>query len=381
MNEFIIPMVFLGLVIIFFTAISYILFKQVLARIKMKKNNVKSSSSQMSSNNKQGAQDAHKHIFEDKEIKLESDQATEPYRFYTEIRSEEATLYLAPRTVLAEKYLIEKVVGQGGFGITYLARDINLNLKLAVKEYFPQGLVSRVPGQSKVVSYTRTSKSQFAFGLERFLNEAKTLARFEHNPNIVSVRDFFKANGTAYMVMSYIDGLTLEEYLHRNGGMISFAKLLYIMTPVMDALRDIHEFGVMHRDVSPDNIFIDNRGRVFLIDFGAARQEMRKISKSLSVILKAGYAPEEQYRSRGEQGSWTDVYAVAATMYRALTGRIPPESLDRLAEDNLVPPSVFGAEIKPDQEQALLKAMAVRVKDRYQTVEEFQRSLNDFKIN
>ncbi len=287
----------------------------------------------------------------------------------------EATIYLPPRTILAGKYLTGKVLGQGGFGITYLGWDLNLGVKLAIKEFFPQGLVSRLPGQSRVVSLAGTEAQQFDYWLERFLKEARTLARFEHHPNIVSVRDFFKEHNTAYMVMSYVEGLTLEQYLVREGGRLSFERAGAIMMPVLDALREIHEVGFMHRDISPDNIFIDKRGRVVLIDFGAARQELREKSKSLSVILKAGYAPEEQYRSKGKQGPWTDIYAAGATLYRCLTGQVPPEAMDRLAEDELIPPSKLGIEIEPQREAALLKALAIRAKDRYQAVDDFQAEL------
>ncbi len=291
----------------------------------------------------------------------------------------EASIYLPPRTILSEKYIIGKVLGQGGFGITYLGWDLNLNMKLAIKEFFPQGMVSRLPGQSKVVSFTGAEDKSFDFWLERFLGEARTLARFEQHPNIVSVRDFFKANNTAYMIMSYVEGMTLSQYLTRSGGKLSYKKAIEVMMPVMDALREVHEVGVMHRDVSPDNIFIDNKGRIVLIDFGAARQEISDKSKSLSIILKAGYAPEEQYRSRGKQGPWTDVYAVAATIYRLITDQVPPEAMDRLDEDLLTPPSQLGVVINIATEEILLKALAVKAEKRYQSIEAFQNDLLELK--
>jgi serine/threonine protein kinase len=287
----------------------------------------------------------------------------------------EASLYLIPGTILSDKYLVGRVLGQGGFGITYLGWDLNLDMKLAIKEFFPQGLVSRLPGQSKVISYTGEIKNQFEFGLDRFLREAKTLARFEDHPNIVTVRDFFEANNTAYMIMSYVEGLTLEKYLSQHQGKIPFSKTLDIIMPVLDALREVHEEGIMHRDISPDNILINKKGRVILIDFGAARQDMREKSKSLSVILKAGYAPEEQYRSRGQQGPWTDIYAAAATIYRCISGQVPPDALDRLAEDCLASPSELNADIDSTGESALLKALSVRAEGRFQAVQEFQAAL------
>jgi serine/threonine protein kinase len=297
-----------------------------------------------------------------------------PYCGY-ETETAEASLYLVPGTILSDKYLVGRVLGQGGFGITYLGWDLNLDMKLAIKEFFPQGLVSRLPGQSKVISYTGEIKNQFDFGLERFLREAKTLARFEDHPNIVTVRDFFKANNTAYMIMSYVEGLTLEKFLSQHQGKIPFSKTLDIIMPVLDALREVHETGIMHRDISPDNILINKKGRVILIDFGAARQDMREKSKSLSVILKAGYAPEEQYRSRGKQGPWTDIYAAAATIYRCITGQVPPEAMDRLAEDYLASPTELNVEIENTRESSLLKALSVRAEGRFQAVEEFQAAL------
>jgi serine/threonine protein kinase len=294
---------------------------------------------------------------------------------WAENSNADSTLYLTPGTVLSNKYLVGKVLGQGGFGITYLGWDRNLDIRVAIKEYFPQGLVSRVPGENNVHSYTGQPKDQFSFGLDSFLREAKILARFEHHPNIVTVRDFFRDNNTAYMVMSFIEGVTLLDYLKSKGERIPVDRAIEIMMPVLDALKGVHSAGIMHRDISPDNIFIDHEGRVILIDFGAARQEMREKSKSLSVILKAGYAPEEQYRSRGKQGPWTDIYAVAATMYRCITGQVPPEAMDRLAEDDLIPPSKSGVSIGSTYEKALLKALSVRAEGRFQTVEDFQAAL------
>jgi LAS superfamily LD-carboxypeptidase LdcB/serine/threonine protein kinase len=287
----------------------------------------------------------------------------------------EVSLYLIPGTILSDKYLVGRVLGQGGFGITYLGWDTNLDIRIAIKEFFPQGLVSRLPGENSVISYTGEVREQFTFGVESFLREAKTLAHFEHHPNIVTVRDFFKENNTAYMVMSFIEGVTLLEHLKNSGGKIPVEPAVQIIMPVLDALKEVHRAGIMHRDISPDNIFIDREGRIVLIDFGAARQELREKSKSLSVILKAGYAPEEQYRSKGKQGPWTDIYAVAATMYRSITGQTPLEAIDRMAQDDLQTPLQLGVKINKPLEKTLLKALAVKTEDRYQVVKEFQEAL------
>ncbi len=293
-----------------------------------------------------------------------------PYCGFSEGTPPESPHHLPPRTVLAEKYMIGKALGQGGFGITYLAWEMNLDIKLAIKEFFPHGLVSRSHGTNEVITYSKDGVEQYRFGLEKFLAEAKTLARFIEHPNIVNVRDYFTANETAYMVMNYVEGITLDEYLKHKGGALSFEETLNLIMPVMDALKEVHHNGVLHRDVSPDNIFIDKNGRVILIDFGAARQELQQKSRSLSVIMKVGFSPEEQYRSKGMQGPWTDIYALAATMYKAITGEVPPESMDRLAEDQLISPSEMGFDIDQRQEEVLLKAMAVRAEDRYQSIEE-----------
>jgi serine/threonine protein kinase len=287
----------------------------------------------------------------------------------------ESALHLPPGTVLQGKFLLGRVLGQGGFGITYLAWDMTLNIKLAIKEYLPQQLATRTGGSEKVSVFKPSLSEDFNYGLARFLEEAQTLARFIEHPNVVSVRDYFEANNTAYLVMNYHEGVTLQNYLTSKGGKIPVEQALSIFMPVLDALKDVHAAGILHRDISPDNLLIDRSGRVVLIDFGAARRAMSDKSRSLSVIMKAGYSPPEQYQSRGKQGPWTDIYAVAASFYRSITGQTPLEAVDRLDEDDLLAPSQLGIAIKAKQEQALFKALAVKLKDRYQSVEEFQKAL------
>jgi serine/threonine protein kinase len=292
----------------------------------------------------------------------------------------ESLLHLPPGTMLRNKYLIGRVLGQGGFGITYLALDTTLNLKLAIKEYLPQQMVTRYSGHAAISVYKESLMDDFNYGLTKFLEEARTLARFVENPNFVSVRDYFEENNTAYMAMNYIDGITLIDYLESKGGKVGVDEALSIFMPIFDALKEIHSTGILHRDISPDNILINRKGQIVLIDFGAARQAMNQLSKGFSIIMKAGFSPEEQYRSKGEQGPWTDVYAVAATLYRCITGWMPPESLDRLVEDKLILPSDLGVEIFPYQEKALMTALSVKAKDRYQSIEDFQEALYTAKI-
>lgn len=283
---------------------------------------------------------------------------------------------LEPGTILRGKYLLGRVLGQGGFGITYLAWDLDLNLKLAIKEYLPRDFATRASGNTEVTAYTSAdSQAFFDEGREKFLEEARTLASFEDHPNIVSIRDFFRENSTAYFVMNYIEGQTFKEYIQSKGGRLEYEDALQVMMPVFDALQVIHQTGILHRDISPDNIFITGKGLVKILDFGAARHAMGEHSKSLSVILKPGYAPEEQYRSKGSQGPWTDEYAAAATFYRALTGAVPPDALDRMAQDTMQPPSQSGCKIPPAAEAALMKALSIRAEDRFPDIREFQNAL------
>jgi len=174
----------------------------------------------------------------------------------------ESVLHLPPDTLLDNKYLIGRVLGQGGFGITYLAWDTNLNTKLAIKEYLPQQLATRTTGSSRIIVFRQSLQEEYKYGLFKFLEEARTLARFSEHPNIVTVRDYFEANSTAYLVMNYHEGVTLQSYLDRKGGRISVEQAISIFMPVLDALKEVHAAGVLHRDISPDNLMINTEGRV-----------------------------------------------------------------------------------------------------------------------
>ena len=295
---------------------------------------------------------------------------------YVEGTRPEVPFHLPPRTVLNGRYLLGKVLGHGGFGITYLAWDMRLNVKLAIKEYMPHDFASRTAGEREVQAYSGTVHEQFGYGLQKFLEEARILAQFNNHPGIVSVLDFFEENGTAYLVMSYIEGVTLEAYLKKRGGSIPFEDALKIMTPVMDALREVHGAGLLHRDVSPDNIYITLSRHVKLLDFGAARHTTGEQSRSLTVILKPGYAPPEQYYGRGRQGPWTDIYATAATIYRAVTGRTPPESMERMNGDDIKTPSKHGVSLPHAAEAALMRALSLKPEERYMTMREFQDAIS-----
>ncbi|AFL74005.1 serine/threonine protein kinase [Thiocystis violascens] len=282
---------------------------------------------------------------------------------------------LALGTRLDGRYRLGRVLGHGGFGITYLVWDENLQLRLAIKEYLPRDSASRAPDGVSLAVYSGPAAEQFAYGLERFLEEARALARFDQHPGIVTVKSFFRAHGTGYSVMDYVEGLTLKQYLEQQpGGRLPFDQALRLLLPILDALRAVHQEGLLHRDIAPDNIYVSANGRIKLLDFGAARFAAGEHSKSLSVILKPGYAPEEQYRTKGKQGPWTDVYSLAATLYRAVTGILPPEALDRVELDELIPPSRLGIAITPAQEAVLFKALAVRAGERYPSVAALQEA-------
>ena len=278
-------------------------------------------------------------------------------------------------TILGGKFVIGRVLGQGGFGITYLAQNYRTKQLVAVKEYFPETLATRTKVKT-VSAFTGEREDSFTYGKECFLNEAKTLAEFIGNPNIVGIDCYFEENNTAYFVMEYIEGKSLKTYIKERGGKISWKESKELLLPVMDALIDVHSKGIIHRDISPDNIYIKNDGTIKLLDFGAARYSIGDRSRSLDVVLKHGYAPKEQYTRRGRQGPFTDVYALAATFYRAITGKVPTDSIERIDEDDLTLPSSLGCDITSVEESALLKALAVNPADRFANMVEFKEALN-----
>jgi serine/threonine protein kinase len=282
---------------------------------------------------------------------------------------------LPPRTVLEGKYVVGRALGQGGFGITYLAWDLELSKKLAIKEYFPLQISTRSQDHLTVSPISSKNRDALDYGLNKFSEEARALEQFRQHSGVVNMVDFLYSNGTAYIVMLYVDGRDLKEYLNQHGGKIAYEPALKIMLLVMAALEDVHRAGIIHRDISPDNIYVEATGGIKILDFGATRYAMGEQSRSLSVVLKPGYAPEEQYRSRGKQGPWTDIYALGATFYRTITGRVPPEATDRLAEDDLAPPSAIGVAIPASSEAALMKSLAVKAENRFQTVTAFRQAM------
>ena len=230
------------------------------------------------------------------------------------------------------EYVVERTLGGGGFGITYLARDENLNLPVAVKEYLPTDLAMRgADGGVQVLG--DSFQDQFSWGLERFLSEARVLASFRH-PNIVRALRYFPANGTAYIVMEFETGESLKKWMPRQNKLDQSA-LLQMIFPLLDGLEMIHKTGYLHRDIKPDNIYIRTDGTPVLIDFGSARSTMT--DGDMTSIVSPGFAPFEQYQSKGNQGPWTDIYSLAAVMYWLVSGQKPLNSIERLKQDSMVP--------------------------------------------
>ena len=278
---------------------------------------------------------------------------------------------LSPGSVLNQRYMIGGVIGKGGFGITYLAYDIKLDARVAVKEYYPMGLAMRSPGNTLVTVSSRETEQSFRTGAEKFYNEAKMVAKFNGNPNIVSVHDFFYENDTVYFIMGYLQGQTLKSYLKRKT--ITEGQAVNIFEQISNALLASHGMNILHRDISPDNIMLCDDKSIRLLDFGAARQVVAEQSQSLSVILKQGFAPLEQYQQKGTQGPWTDIYALGATVYTSLTGAMLTDPMSRLEDDSEYAANKFG--ISESLWKVIYKCTQLKIQDRYQDIAELKEDL------
>ena len=284
---------------------------------------------------------------------------------------------LQRNTGLIGRYVIQEVLGQGGFGITYLGIDKLYGNKVAIKEYYPQKIAMRKAQYEDVVTVTSIEeKNNYDKGKKRFLDEAQVMARFNKNEGIVKILDFFEANNTAYIVMEYLEGITLKQYLGKYG-VIQFRNLIEMMLPLLEALIEIHSQGLIHRDISPDNIMVQHNGKLKLMDFGAARDYTESGNKSLTVILKPGYAPPEQYQTHGVQGPWTDIYALCATIYKCLTGITPPDAIARVMDDKFKEPDQLDGKLSPDIKKILWKGMNIFPEERYQDIVEFGEDVYD----
>ncbi len=286
---------------------------------------------------------------------------------------------LRPGMCLRDRYILGRVLGEGSFGISYIAWDCLLDTVVAIKEYFPASLVSRHISEededTNVYIYEKRESRKYQESLKKYLGEAKSLSAYYDLDGIVSVRDFFYANNTAYIVMGYVDGISVKEYVEKNGP-IEGEKFLRMLEPVIQSLAKVHQTGVLHRDISPDNMLLTRDEKLVLIDFGAARKENINMTRSMTVVFKRGFSPEEQYRTRGQQGAWTDVYALCATAYYALTGKAPDESIQRVLEDDM--PSLTemtDVDLPMRQKRAFMKGMTVDFHHRYQTMDELYQGL------
>ncbi len=265
---------------------------------------------------------------------------------------------LAAGTALRDEFIVGRTLGKGGFGITYLAWDARLRRRRAIKEFFPSGVALR--GADGIAVEAAPERDElFRTGISEYLSEAQVLARFERHPCIVSPVSFFECNGTAYLVMEYLQGETLSSYVLRNGGRIAFEHARHFLYPILDALTAVHSNDMIHRDVTPDNIFLTVDGATKLIDFGAARQSLARADDGSRIVLRDRYAPPEQYRSSSPPGAWTDVYAFCATFYFAITGRPPPPALEREVNDELEEPSRLGVSIPAAAQSALLRGLSL----------------------
>lgn len=284
---------------------------------------------------------------------------------------------LAVGSILERRYVIGKMLGKGGFGITYLAYDMKLERKVAIKEYYPYGLAVRNIGSTFVSVSNAESAATFQSGADKFFNEARLVAKFIGNPNIVSIYDFFYENNTVYFTMEFLKGKTLKEYIKEHG-ILSSGQAVCIANDISSALTAAHNMKVLHRDISPDNIMICDDGSNKLLDFGAARQVLTEGSQSLSVILKQGFAPLEQYQKKGKQGPWTDIYALGATIYYALTMEFLDDPMSRLENDGEYSSNKHG--IAPELWAMIQKATMLKVSDRYQNIHELKDDLGRLSI-
>lgn len=284
---------------------------------------------------------------------------------------------LLPGTILKGRYLVGKVLGQGGFGITYMGLDLQLHRKLAIKEYYPASYACRKDATGAVIWYSgRDAQEARVSGREMFLKEARKMSLVSHIPEVVQVYDMFQGNDTAYICMDFIEGVTLADHLNTEGP-LNWPATQKIFLPVISAMEQVHKAGLVHRDLSPDNIMLRNDGSIRILDLGAAKDLNVNTGKSSMQVAKSGFSPPEQYMVSGNSGSWTDVYAMAATMYYTLTGNVPLPSMDRMnPEGDKLDWDLPRLQVLPNSaRKALQHAMALKIADRTQTMEAFTKEL------
>lgn len=264
--------------------------------------------------------------------------------------------------LLNKTYSVGACLGEGGFGITYLGFDVNLEKKVAIKEFFLSGYCDRIAGTYEVVPKDGVKGQTFYREKARFVEEARILAKIDEHPGIVKVLTYFEENGTAYIIMEFIEGRSLKSYVIERGGWLPVTETLELMEPIIKALAAVHDKGIVHRDISPDNIMLTASGRVKLIDFGAAKSKEMDLNSNR--VFKKSYSPIEQCERDGEIGTYSDIYAICATIYQIITGTKPPSALERKKEDTLMPPSAFGIDISPVCDAAIVNGLAFNHEER-----------------
>ncbi len=303
----------------------------------------------------------------------ETDADTCPHCGFSAKEYSADPLVLPMGTKINDKIIIGKVMGKGGFGITYLGYDLRMEKTIAVKEYYPNGIAYRSPTGTEVSVADTKSSDTFEKGAEKFYTEAQMVAQFNGNPNIVSVYDYFRANNTVYLIMEYLSGITLKNYIKKHGK-LSDGQALFVMDKIAAALSITHSAGVLHRDISPDNIMLCMDGKVKLIDFGAARQIMAESSSNLTVVMKPGYTPIEQYTKKGKQGAWTDIYSLGVSVYYALTKVIIDDPYARMDDDSELKENKHN--INNDLWEILKKCTMINASDRYGSAIDLRKALS-----
>lgn len=310
---------------------------------------------------------------------IEEHITTCPYCGFNEKTNRQESYYLKPGTIVGGKYIVGKVMNYSGYTISYIGMDAESERKVVIREYLPSDFATRSEGETDITIYAGDAVQQFEYGLTTFLNDANTMQKLGMLEGIAQVYDCISENDTGYVVSEYVEGRTLKDILQKDKK-IALDKAKRIIEKLLSGLCKLHANGIVHCDISPEAIIITDNGNVKLTDFGAAKYVTTANSKSLAIILKQGYAPEEQYRSKGIRGPWTDVYAVAAVMYRMITGIVPPESVDRALMDNLKEPSKLGIEISESMENAIMNALNIYKENRTASAEIFLKELNSDRV-
>ncbi len=310
---------------------------------------------------------------------IEDHLSTCPYCGFNETALRQESYYLDPGTIIGGKYIVGRVLNYGGHTVSYMGMDAEKNRKVIVKEYLPSDFSTRSEGEKEVTIYSGDGQQQFEQGLTNFLNEANRIQHLQNINGIAKVYDCISENETGYVISEYVEGHTLKEILE-NGKRYSAEEAANFIRKILQGLVEVHRMDIVHCDISPETIMITNSGDIKLTDFGATRYVTTANSKSLSIILKRGFAPEEQYRSKGVRGPWTDVYALGAVMYYMITGTVPQESVERALSDDLKEPSKLGISIPKNIENALMNALNIYQKDRTPSAEVFLAELNSQEV-